>query len=215
MRLKVLIIIILTSFSLTSCIEIIEEMWVKKDRSGKVSLRVESGAVGFLFTTLGDYIQPKMLTEITSAPATYAKKLKEVKGVSKVHTVNDLKNGQLGLSFEFANPSALNHAWYSFLGLDKKFYHPRLYKISRHKLKKKNIHPYLQRYLLENKEQISSPEILKLIRFVTIYHLPGTIKKSKNQENTKLKQDTIVIQSHSVESLMKDKTDLSQVIHFN
>lgn len=215
MRLIVLLVIVLTSLSLTSCIEIIEEIWVKKDRSGKVSLRIESGAVGFLFTTLGDYIQPKLLNQVTTAPSTYAKKLKEVKGVSQVQTVNDLKNGQLGLNFEFENPSALNHAWYSFLGFDKKFYHPRLYKIHRHKLKKKNIHPYLQRYLIENKDEISSPEVLKMIRFASIYHLPATVKKAKNADNVKLNQDTIVIQSHSVESLMKVKTDLSQVIHFN
>jgi hypothetical protein len=193
MKSKIILIIIFISFTFTSCINLVEEIWINKDRSGRVSLRRDSGNIGFLFATLSEYIQPDLLAQITAAPNKYSSKLSNTKGITNVKAVNNLKGGELGVSFTFKDEQALNEAWYSILSVDKKFYHPKIFKIHTHRLKKKNLNKYLINYLEENKHKIKSNEIVRLISYTTTFHLPLAVKKIKNLTSTKLMDENTVV----------------------
>lgn len=214
MKSKIILLIAVLSFSLTSCIDLVEEIWVNDNQSGRVQLRVDAGNMSIFFTALSDYLQKDFANEISAAPEKYANKLKDIRGISNVKSISKLKTGNFGITFNFDNQKSLNKAWYSLLGMKKRFFYPNIYKIRKHKLKKKNLHKYLKKYLEENKDKIKTNDILKMIDFISIYHLPSDVKKIKNQEGTKLTNGKVVTKTISLEKLLEDEIDLGQVISF-
>jgi hypothetical protein len=211
---KIIFLIIITSISLTSCIEIVEEMWINEDKSGKLELRIDAGSLGVFFNSIGQYIGEDLSKKIINAPNKMASSLNKIKGISNVKPITNPKSGKLGLSFNFENQHSLNNALYSIFGLNKKFFYPNAYKIKNHKIKKKDFTNYLTRYFEENKSKIKSDEIIKMINYITIYHLPKDVKKIKNEIGTKLSDKITVIQSNSLENILKEQIDLGQVISF-
>lgn len=214
MKVKIIILIFLTSILSTSCIEIVEEIWFNKDHSGKIALTVDAGSVGFLFSAISDYIDADMVKEINEAPAKYSADLKNIKGISEIGSYNKIRSGKMGISFSFNGQKSLNKAWYSILGMDKKFYYPKIIKIKNRKIVKKNINKYLSYYLKKNEKNIKSNDIFKVINYKTVYHLPANVSKINNETGTKLKDSITVIQTNTLQNILMDKVDLGQVIYF-
>ena len=127
---------------------------------------------------------------------------------------SDLKVGKLGLSFNFDNQKSLNNAWYRLLGLDKKIYYPKPFKISKNRIVKKDFSKIIAHYLDQNKEKLKNVEILKSISYVSIFHLPQEVRKIKNREHTKLLNQNTVIQSNTLENIFHQRVDLGQKILF-
>jgi hypothetical protein len=209
-----LILLLVITLPLSSCINLVEEFWMNSDKSGRMEIRLDAGNLGFLFSTIHDYLDKKMVKELTQAPGNYAKSLKQVPGISSVKPVSNFKNGKLELSFAFDNQKALNKAWYKMLGVDKKFYYPNIYKLRKNKLKKKNLYKYFSSYVNDNKDKIKSEDVFKFISVHSIYHLPDEVNKIKNTDHTKITRKKVVMQQYTLKELLSDEIDLGQQIKF-
>lgn len=180
MRLIVrLILMVLVAFSASSCIDIVEEYNLRGNGSGTASFSLQTPAFTPVLTMAGRYIDNQWMNEIVDMPQKTAGKLKTIRGISEVKTLNLLKEGKLGISFSFDNNKALDKALYALMNLDKKWYYPALMKVKKHKLKKRNIGPYLKSYLEKKKSNLKDEELLKMVDYKIIYHLPAEVKKTK------------------------------------
>lgn len=206
--------LILSSIFTTSCIEVIEELWVHKDKSGEASFRIDIGSLGLLISAASDYIDKNMLNEIINAPKDKSKDIINIEGVSEVKPISLIKSGKLGLKFKFENQKALNNSYYALLGVDKKWFYPTIFKIKKHKFKKLNLARYLQDYLMENKDNFKSEDLLKMITFKSIYHFPKEVKSMKNKNHTKLIPNNSVIQSYEMNTILNEEVDLGNLIRF-
>ena len=206
--------IIVITLPLTSCIDIVEEIWIKEDKSGKMEFRIDAGNLGFLFGQIADYLDKDLSKQLSTAPDKYGKKLKGIKGVSQVKSVSNFKEGKLGLGFEFKNQKALNEAWYALLGVEKKFFYPKVYKINKRRFKKRNLYKYLFKYLKQNKEKVKSEKVFQLVHVKSIYHVPDTIKKLKNEDHTKKVGDKMLFQDYTLETLLSEELDLGQRVRY-
>jgi len=215
MKNKILIFaLFITTIFTTSCIDVIEEIWVNEDKTGEASFRIDIGSLGLLISAASDYIDKDMLNEIIKAPNNKSKTIKDIKGISEVKPINLIKSGKLGLKFKFSNQKALSNAYYSLLGVDRKWYYPSLFKIKKHKFKKLNLAGYLQDYLTENKDNFKNEDLLKMITYKSIYHFPTEVKSMKNLDHTKLIPGNTVIQSYEMNTLLTEKVDLGNLIRF-
>jgi len=209
-----LLALILSSIFTTSCIDVVEEIWIHKDKSGEANFRIDIGSLGLLISAASDYINKDMLNEIINAPNEKSKKINNIKGISEVTPISLIKSGKLGLKFKFKDKKALSNAYYALVGVDKKWFYPSVFKIKKHKFKKLNLARYLQDYLEENKENFKSNDLLKMITFKAIYHIPNEVKSIKNEHHTKLISKNTVIQSYKMSTLLNEEVDLGNVIRF-
>jgi len=210
----VVLTLILSSVFTTSCIDVIEELWVHNDKTGEASFQIDLGSLGLLISSASDYIDKDMFKEIVNAPNAKSKLIKDIKGISEVKPINLIKSGKLGLKFKFENQKALNNAYYSLLGVDKKWYYPAIFKIKNHKFKKLNLARYLQDYLKENKDKFKDENLMKMITYKSIYHFPKEVKSMKNKNHTKLIPKNTVIQSYEMNTLLNEDVDLGNLIRF-
>ncbi len=111
--------LILSSVFAVSCIDIVEELWINADKSGEAHFKIDAGSLGWMISSAGQYIDTEMLDEIIKAPNDKVKKLKSIEGITEVEAINLVKSGNIGFKFKFANPKALNKAYYRIFGLEK------------------------------------------------------------------------------------------------
>ncbi len=174
-------IIFILVFSLTSCIEIVEEININKDKSGNISIKIESDNAGLILNIVNNLVGNSYEDEVKAELNKIASKLTNQKGINNVKINLNERNGQYGISCDFENPEDLNQALYKSFGYKKTIFSPGYIKAGRHKLKKMNITPYVKKYL--EKEDIAIPDgyIIDLIDYKCIYHFPDEIKSISNK----------------------------------
>lgn len=167
-------------FSLTSCIEIVEEININKNKSGNISIKIESDNAGLLINIVNNLVGNSYEDEIKAELKKIADKLTNQKEINNVKINLNERDGQYGISCDFENSKDLNQALYKAFGYKKTIFSPGYIKAGNHKLKKMNITPYVKKYL--EKEKIVIPEgyIIDLIDYKSIYHLPDEIKSVSN-----------------------------------
>lgn len=200
--------LIAMALSMTSCIELIEEMYVHNDKSGSWEIRLEAGGLQSLFGTIGSYLNEDMVKGWKQIPSEKIKKLEAIKGVSNVHS-NKTGDFVIGLKFDYENPRALNKALYALLGADKKFFYPKLYKHGKHRFKKLDIGNQLFKRMGPQIEKLENKSWLEYVSLKSVYHLPGNEVelKSKEKGNYTLKKNTY-IQKHNLLQLSSQDNDL-------
>ncbi len=174
-------ILLILSLFLTSCIEIVEEITINKNRSGNLSIKVESDNAGSILNIVNNFMGNSYDDEIKAELNRIAKKLQGEKGIQNVKVNLNEKDVQYGISCDFSNSNDLNQALYKAFGYTKSIFSPGYIKVRKHKMKKLNIAPFLKKYL--DKEDITIPDtyITDLIDYKCIYHLPDKIKGTSNK----------------------------------
>ncbi len=176
---------------MTSCIEIVEEITVNPDMSGTISYSIESDQFTSLFSSLsGMFDQNTLKEQLTERFKEFATKFKGRKHIKNVKFIIGDNITDASLSFDFTSTKELNMALYEIAGSKKSFFAPSYLKISRHKLKKFNIAPYLKKKLKEQ-DIILPEELLNMIEFKSVYHLPRNIKSAKG-ESVSLSEQTAI-----------------------
>lgn len=199
---------------LTSCIDLIEEIWVGDDGKGKVSFRLESESLGSLLGLASSYVNVDLLQEISKSPKDKAKVLKQVKGIHSIKTNGDFNKGALMLNFNFENGRALNKAYYAIFGLEKKWYYPAIIKVNKHRLKKKDLSKYLKKYINKNASDVKDNKVWDYLNYKQIYHFPQPVKTLKNDTQVKLIHKKTVIQSYSAKDLIQKELNLGNNIRY-
>ncbi len=169
-------IILFLSFGMSSCISLLNEIKINSDKSGTAFIGIEVNALAGLINFDNDYIDKDTKNTILDFPNKAKTNLKGIKGISKIITLGKISQGRLGIQFDFKNTRALNSAYYALLDDKKKWYYPNLIKIKKHKVKIKNISPYIRRYINQNKNEMRTPTVMKYIKYRTIIKTPAPIK---------------------------------------
>ena len=203
-------IIALTS---TSCIELIEEIWIKEDKTGTISLRFEANAIGGLINLAGDYISPKMRESLMSFPEQSKTKLAKVDGISNVVITNGLKRGLVEVKYDFESEKALNKSLFSILGMNQKWYHPDVINYSSRKFAQRNVGSIIRRNLEADSTKTINKNYLKYVKYRNIIHLPGKIKKLKNPESKKIDENTYEL-SFQLDKLFSNEADIGSKAKF-
>jgi len=208
-----LVLTIILSLSFTSCIDIIEEITINKDKSGKVYIRVSAGMLGSMLSMASAYVDTDIITEVKTFPQKKAKELKKIKGISKVKAVNKLSSGIVGIKFNFNNNKALNKAYYKLLDQEKKWYYPSIVKVKKHKLKKRNLAPIIRNYVKKNQAAFKDVDVLKKINYKVVYNFPAEVKKVKNSKSKIIKKKR-VIQKHSIHAILNSDVNIGNKIKY-
>ena len=166
---------------LTSCIEIVEEITVNPNRSGTISYSIKSDRLTSLFSSMpGMFDQSTLKEKLSERFEEFAKRFKDHKGIKNVKFVIGDNITDASLSFDFSSTKELNVALYEIAGSKKSFFAPSYLKISKHKLKKFNIAPYLKKKLKEQ-DIILPEEFMNMIEFKSVYNMPKSIKSAQGE----------------------------------
>jgi hypothetical protein len=181
---KVILILLPLLLCFSSCVDIVEEITINPDQSGKVSFYMDLGSLGGMAMNLGEkYVQGSLIKQIKGLPETVATMLNGVEGLGNIKAVTN-KNGLYSVSFDFKNPKQLNAAIYKLFDVKKHFFEPDYIRINKRKMNKKNYAPVLRHFVNKYKDQLTDNSILKLITYKTIFHLPSEVRKFSNKRST-------------------------------
>jgi len=100
--------------------------------------------------------------------------LHRVDGLSRIMVDTSLTDGKLSIGFDFSGPRALNEAFYAMGDIEKRFYHPSLYRVRGHGVKRRDIAPFLRMYVRKNYPELQDNELTRQVRLATTCTLPGT-----------------------------------------
>lgn len=126
--------------SFSSCIELIEEIEINTDLSGKYHLYLEHDGLEFVFKSITQNID---LTEVNKR----LQILKQQDGIQNLKTDINLKKGIFSIQFNFSDAKKLSRAFYASLGVEKRFYHKSFLKVNQSKIVRPNLRSYLVKYV--------------------------------------------------------------------
>ncbi len=167
---------IVLMLGLTSCIDLLNEITINKDKSGTAFVGIKVNGIAGLINLDNDLLDKDVKNSIVRFPSQSASRIEGIEGISKVETYTKLVQGKLGVQFNFKNQKALNQAYYSLLGEEKKWFYPKMVKVSTHKVKIRNMSPFIKRYFEENDNLLSDNDLLKYLNYTTVIHLPSKVK---------------------------------------
>ena len=213
MRRLIVIWGVLLSLTMTSCIDIIDEIVLNKDKSGKVFIGLQSQMLASVMSAARQELGPEMAEQLQSFPAASAEKLKDIKGIHEVNAWDVISEGRLGIAFSFDNPKALNRAYYRLMDMEKKWYHPKIVKIGRHHISRRNITPQLIEQLEENNPDIAAAPFIKYLNIRTVLRLPAEAKSVKSDKKAKV-TDTGVQIHYSFQELLQQDLSTAYKVRF-
>lgn len=211
---KIIPFLLILSFALTGCIEIVEKITIHSDQSGSISYRMESGDLGSLLSNFSGFFENDFEKQIKEKVNEYADKFKGLEGITNVNYTVNPKTGEFELIADFENTKALNKALYQAFGYKKKTFAPGYIKISKHKFKRNNISPYIKAYLEKEEFQMPSKQLLDFVTFRTTIELP---EKAKNYKPTRAivnNNGKTVSITYPVADILNNKTSLKYSIKY-
>lgn len=199
--------------SLTSCIEITEQLSLAPDRSGRYILSADAGALASLLMMSGS-LDEESLHSIEKQLRAMADQLQDVQGLSDILIDTDIRDGRLSLGFGFTNPAALNRALFALSGMEKKWFLPGMYNIGKKRVIRRNITPFLRQAVKEDfPEWEQARSWIGQIRLQSRCELPGPVSKSKGQL-AKHKGNSAQFQWNALE-VMEEGTSLRYRLRFD
>jgi hypothetical protein len=200
--------LLLLSFSLTSCVELVEEIKINEDLSGEYRLYLKHNGLDLLFNSLAKNIDTKGLDD-------GLENLKQQEGISKLRTDINPKKGRFFIQFHFSDSKSLSHAFYGALGVKKQFYHKNFLKINPSKIRRPNLTPYLVKYAESQGllDELPSENILDYLSYRYRIISPKKIK-SATPANTSFGAYEYT-QLYSLKTLLLDKRSTKSIIKTN
>lgn len=163
--------------NLTSCVDLLNVITINPDKSGTAFIGLQVNAIGGLINLSGENLDEETKNSVITFPSQAASELSTVSGIHNIKTYTKLALGKVGVEFDFDNAKALNTAYYKLLGKDKKWYYPKLISINRHKVKTRNITPFIKHYFDKNESMLTESDMLKYLKYTTVISTPEPIKE--------------------------------------
>lgn len=205
MRKLIWLFALLLSLGLSSCIDILDEITLNDDKSGSVFIGIESQLLGSIMEAAKEQVGKKTTESLEEFPNKSKDKIKNIKGISAVKSFNQIKEGRIGISFNFDNPKALNLAYYTLLEIKKSWYSPNIVKISNHKISRRNLTKQIIDQVNQENPEIKNSEYLKYFTLKTIIRLPNESSSVKYGDDAVLTNGKkIVIRYTFTEVLNKE-----------
>ena len=216
-----LTLLLLCVFTLTSCFELREEIYIKKDGSGTYSLTVDlSGRKQevAITTSLTDSTQEEknFVANIENVIQKSSESFSEIGGITHVEYTTDYENYLTGFSFDFDNVEALTAAL-NQLNTEQTSTKPA-FEFSKRSFERNNTN-YLQPLLDKAKERQQTPEdeatkrfqdyVFGSANYIFIVRAEGKIKKYSNKKAIYSSDDkNEVVLNYSFSELLSGKADL-------
>lgn len=208
------VVLLFLAIQLSSCIEIVEEITVNKDKSGTICFSLNLGSLGGLAMNLGEnYLDANTLKTLKEFPSEGAVLLKDLHGIDNIIPVVN-KNGKFSLSFDFNNTKTLNKALYKLFNKKKSFLDPGYISIKKHKVVKKNYGPLLRLFAKKYVDKLKDKTVLKLISYKTKYNFPFPVKKFSNSLSKADSDKNTVEFSCTIEELLTSPVDIGNRIKY-
>jgi hypothetical protein len=205
--------LIATLFILQGCIDINEEITINPDGSGTISLAVDAGMIGSSINSQNSQFDVSILEQIRKIPGSASQALGEMKGIKNIKAVSDDKKGLYSVGFDFADQKVLNKAIYSLAGKKKSVFSPSFIKISKHKLIKKDLSPYIRKIMTGKKLKSYNNLFLSFINYKSTFHLPSDVKNVSNIKSGQPDKRTVTT-NFTLEEMLKGDFNFGNVIKF-
>lgn len=163
--------------SMASCIELLNVVNINADKSGMAFIGLQVSAIGSLISLSGENLDEETKNSMLTFPSQAASQLSTISGIHNIKTYTKMAQGKIGVEFDFDNAKALNKAYYKLLGKDRKWYFPNLIRINNHKVKTRNITPYIKHYFDSNESMLIETDLLKYMKYTTVISAPEPIKE--------------------------------------
>jgi len=216
-RLRKIILIFgiaILSFSMQSCIEIVEEVAVNEDKSGSFSLSVGLNGANSLFGLIGSFVELPELDGIEREIEIIVNKLKAQEGISNVRFSKIKSGGNYALSFDFMDSKSLNKALYAVNNEEKKFFQPSFYKITGSKYQRKNITNWAKMLLEKEKDNLPDEAIFELMEYEAIVHIPSPATRVK-ADDAKLSSDKKTVSTRNfISDILDERIDTGMKVKF-
>ncbi len=211
-------LLLLSSLTLTGCLEILEELTVKKDGSGSFVYRVDAAkmmeqmSAFAAMDTTGEMI-PKMKHSLDSTFMSQWEKYKEIKGISNIK-VDTSTEYVYKVSFDFVDFAALNAA----RNLEQKPENQNAYAFEKGKIiRKNNIGDMPANLTGENSDEESSAmakQMLAEMKYTLIFHLPNKVKEVTNKAAVIADDKTTVTLETNLGDVIEKKTEIGLEINY-
>jgi hypothetical protein len=214
MKIRNLICILLfAAIGLNGCIEIIEEITVHPDGSGSINMSVDIGALGSAANGNSGQFDMSMLDRIKKIPADAPGKLEQIKGISNIKAVSDDKKGLYSVAFDFADSRVLNKAIYKMAGFKKTPVSPSFIKITKHKLVKKDLSPFLRKAMKDQQKKSYNEFFFSFISYTTTCHFPADVKKASNIKSERPNARSVSTK-FTLDEMLKGGSNFGNVIRY-
>jgi hypothetical protein len=177
------------TFLFQSCIEIVEEVTVRDDRSGSISLSVEVGRGNSLLGIFGSFTDISFPDELTDMAEYYSRELQKQEGISSVRLINKSSSGMIRLTFDFENQQNLNRALYAMAGVEKNIFNPNIYKIKNKKLERRNVTKMVKLVIEEANDESGEEILYEIISVKSVFNTPGSVQKVKTKMPVHISSD--------------------------
>jgi len=198
-------------FFLQSCVEIVEEITVNNDRSGKIALSVNIGKQNGLFGLISQFADLSFMDEIENEVGKTISVLKQQKGISNVVFE---KGNKMRLSFDFDNHKNLNKALYAVSGNEKTIFNPAIYKLRKNSFVKNNMTTWAKLMMEANKDEMPDEIVFDMIEITTIVHLPEPVKSTSGVGVKVSKDQRLVTTSNYISEILEENISTKMKVKF-
>ena len=174
------VVLLLTLFLFTGCIEIVEDITVHADRSGTVSYRLETSGAGGFINGLASLLDVSVEDNVRREAEKLIRALQDQEGISNIGYNLGGRSGIYFLQFDFSNYRSLNDALYAISGNQKTFFSPGYIKIGRSRIRKLNFSPLINKYIQKEGLELPSPLITDNIIYKSVIRTPADIKRVRS-----------------------------------
>jgi hypothetical protein len=196
---------------LQSCVEIVEEVTVNNDRSGRVVLSLNIGKENGLFGLISQFADLSFMDEIEDEVGKTIYVLKQQKGISNVVFE---KGRKMKLSFDFDNHKNLNKALYAVTGNEKTIFNPAIYKVRKNSFVKKNMTTWAKLMMEANKDEMPDDIVFDMVEITTIVHLPNPAKGFSGKGIQVSKDKLTLKSSNFVSDILEENISTKMKVRF-
>lgn len=208
------LLFIILSVSLTSCIELLEEIKLNEDKSGSVFIGIESQVLASILDVVREQVSFDSISELEDLPSKLKERIINVKGISEVNSFDKVDDGRLGISFNFSNPTALNRAYFALAEVNKKWYHPNIIRVTKHKISRKDLTPQLINQLEKNYPKLKDSELTKFLSLKLVVKLPSPSISVYDGEKEVLTKTKNVRLNYGLSEILEEEKPTSFKIRF-
>lgn len=212
--------LLLFTFSLTSCLDIVEEISFNKQGGGNFQFTVNLGqskvqlkSAMLLDSIKGHKVPDK--AEIIEHLEQLKIKLSKTSGISHVTTIHDFDNFIFKIKFDFVNTNALNEAINSTFSdiklLDKK----KAENYQKYTFQSDKFERIIQWQQIDNWERLEEAKSLKQASYTAIYRFEKLIQSYTNKEAKLAKNQKALLLQANIWDLLKQSKNLNNTLYLN
>jgi len=207
-RISTFLLLSFLVLSTSSCIDLLHEIKIKKDKSGVAFIGIESNAIGMMASLATSYLDEETKLNLNRLPINVIDKLKGIKGITQLEALTQPAQGRFGVRFHFDNPAALNKAYYALGNKEKAFFYPDIVKISRHRVKVRNVEPFVKYYLEHEQPDLIKDNYIKYLNVRIDIEVEGNIKSESIKQGKLNASGNRISYRFPLEQVMGQKTPL-------